>query len=112
MPLAHHCALMLHDQLLLLSSPPAGIHLTATDCCLYRLLLAWYPVHTTSLPAPPAFLHTRLKHPPACTPVRYMPDLLDIKVVGRIKANRNKIYNVLQREDSTFTYQSDVKPVA
>jgi hypothetical protein len=41
-----------------------------------------------------------------------MPDLLEVKVVGRIKANRNKIYDVLTREDSTFTFQSDVKPVA
>jgi hypothetical protein len=41
-----------------------------------------------------------------------MPDLLDIRIVGRIKSNRSKLYNVLEREDSTFTYQQDVKPAA
>jgi hypothetical protein len=41
-----------------------------------------------------------------------MPDLLEIRVVGHIKAKRAKLYNVLEREDSTFTYQQEVKPAA
>ena len=43
-----------------------------------------------------------------CLP-RYMPDLLDLKVVGRIpKARRARLNHLLQNESPAHTYQSSV----
>jgi hypothetical protein len=40
-----------------------------------------------------------------------MPDLVSLKVVGRIpRARRAKLYHLLQNEAGTHSYQSDVLP--
>jgi hypothetical protein len=40
-----------------------------------------------------------------------MPDLLSVKVVGRMpRARRNKLYNLPQDESDKHTYQAFVEP--
>jgi hypothetical protein len=40
-----------------------------------------------------------------------MPDLVGLKVVGRIpRARRAKLYHLLENESGTHTYQVDVPP--
>lgn len=49
---------------------------------------------------------------PCCVVVlyRYMPDLLSIKVVGRIpRAKRSKLYHILQDESPKHIYQTSVE---
>lgn len=41
---------------------------------------------------------------------RYMPDLLSIKVVGRLsKVRRNKLYYLLKNEGPEHVYQTEVR---
>lgn len=45
-----------------------------------------------------------------CRCCRYMPDLLSVKVVGRLpKAKRSKLYHILQDESPKHIYQTGVE---
>jgi hypothetical protein len=43
--------------------------------------------------------------------LRYMPDIMALKVVGRLpKAKRSKLYHLLQDESPRHVYQSSIEP--
>ena len=53
-------------------------------------------------------------HPPPRPPTHtdsYMPDLLGVKVVGRLpRARRARLPHILEAESSAHTYQAEVAP--
>ena len=41
----------------------------------------------------------------------YMPDLLEVRVVGHMPVRRNKLFHVLGDETSKFQFQTHIRPV-